>query len=229
MVSMCVVLFFFFNDTATTEIYTLSLHDALPIWTPSNVIPASRQDPLGQKLVALFPAPNANGNGYNYVSNPVLQRDRNQGDVRVDQVFSSRDNAFYRFSFSRSPTVIPSPLPGLADGGGFFAGIQNFDGNNPAISETHIFSPPRVNEFRLGYTRLRPSRFQQNYNTDVAAQVGFPGVPYSQGANNGGLPQLTFSDASNLGSPTYLPSLEIQNTYSLSDTVTLIDRKSTRL
>src|SRR5256885_9239736 len=25
-------LFFFFNDTATTEIYTLSLHDALPIW-----------------------------------------------------------------------------------------------------------------------------------------------------------------------------------------------------
>src|SRR3712207_9539646 len=26
--------FFFFNDTATTEIYTLSLHDALPIWGP---------------------------------------------------------------------------------------------------------------------------------------------------------------------------------------------------
>src|SRR5689334_24833263 len=25
-------LFFFFNDPATTEIYTLSLHDALPIW-----------------------------------------------------------------------------------------------------------------------------------------------------------------------------------------------------
>jgi len=25
------VFFFFFNDTATTEIYTLSLHDALPI------------------------------------------------------------------------------------------------------------------------------------------------------------------------------------------------------
>src|SRR2546430_10377286 len=29
---MCIILsFFFFNDTATTEIYTLSLHDALPI------------------------------------------------------------------------------------------------------------------------------------------------------------------------------------------------------
>ena len=30
---LCVILFFFFfNDTATTEIYTLSLHDALPIY-----------------------------------------------------------------------------------------------------------------------------------------------------------------------------------------------------
>src|SRR5260221_11515830 len=30
-----VYIFFFFNDTATTEIYTLSLHDALPISTLS--------------------------------------------------------------------------------------------------------------------------------------------------------------------------------------------------
>src|SRR5688572_3019044 len=29
---MCYIFFFFFNDTATTEIYTLSLHDALPIY-----------------------------------------------------------------------------------------------------------------------------------------------------------------------------------------------------
>src|SRR5256885_5606307 len=30
-VSFLIFIFFFFNDTATTEIYTLSLHDALPI------------------------------------------------------------------------------------------------------------------------------------------------------------------------------------------------------
>src|SRR5438034_8894963 len=33
------VSFFFFNDTATTEIYTLSLHDALPIYP----VPGSRR------------------------------------------------------------------------------------------------------------------------------------------------------------------------------------------
>src|SRR3712207_9574879 len=31
-ITFCLLFFFFFNDTATTEIYTLSLHDALPIW-----------------------------------------------------------------------------------------------------------------------------------------------------------------------------------------------------
>ena len=31
-----VIIFFFFNDTATTEIYTLSLHDALPIYGAGN-------------------------------------------------------------------------------------------------------------------------------------------------------------------------------------------------
>src|SRR3712207_8095047 len=30
---------FFFNDTATTEIYTLSLHDALPIWGGHQLLP----------------------------------------------------------------------------------------------------------------------------------------------------------------------------------------------
>src|SRR5947208_14034551 len=37
-VSSVLSLFFFFNDTATTEIYTLSLHDALPIYLFNNLI-----------------------------------------------------------------------------------------------------------------------------------------------------------------------------------------------
>src|ERR1039458_8676369 len=40
-------LFFFFNDTATTEIYTLSLHDALPIWFPGDDVPVIRGSALG--------------------------------------------------------------------------------------------------------------------------------------------------------------------------------------
>ena len=42
---------FFFNDTATTEIYTLSLHDALPIiperWALLTLTPYNRPNTIG--------------------------------------------------------------------------------------------------------------------------------------------------------------------------------------
>src|SRR5260221_1282218 len=48
----CLLIFFFFNDTATTEIYTLSLHDALPIWRDEVVqVLAERGEP-GERRVA---------------------------------------------------------------------------------------------------------------------------------------------------------------------------------
>src|SRR2546427_1558884 len=42
MFATVIVSFFFFNDTATTEIYTLSLHDALPIFAQR--LPAGLDD-----------------------------------------------------------------------------------------------------------------------------------------------------------------------------------------
>ena len=190
---------------------------------PSNVIPAGKQDALGMRLAALYPTPNAaNSTGYNYVSNPKLVRTGNQGDLRVDQVITGHDNAFYRFSMSRAPYTIPPPLSGLADGGGFFSGDGQNNAYAAAASLTHVFSPKKVDEVRLGWNRLHSSRYQFNSGTDVSGQIGFPGVPYDEGTSNGGLPQLIFNDVATLGSPTYLPSNEIQNTYSVSDTFTLI-------
>src|SRR2546425_11573094 len=43
------ILFFFFNDTATTEIYTLSLHDALPISTRDAVSDARDDRDLARR------------------------------------------------------------------------------------------------------------------------------------------------------------------------------------
>src|SRR5256886_10428464 len=42
-----IYVFFFFNDTATTEIYTLSLHDALPIFTRNSVLHIINVDGTG--------------------------------------------------------------------------------------------------------------------------------------------------------------------------------------
>jgi hypothetical protein len=199
---------------------------------PTNIIPSgasnNRIDPLAARILALLPPANANGNGYNYIANPVQTTHRANFDIRVDHKFSEKDNSFYRFSYEDQPSSIPPPFPGsLIDGGGFFSGVEENSYRSLAISESHLFRTSLVNEFRLGYNRINSHRYQFNYNVDVSGQVGFPGVPFTP--INGGLPQLSFGDGSvpTLGSPTFLPSVEIQNTYVLSDNLTWVKGKHT--
>jgi hypothetical protein len=193
---------------------------------PLNIIPASVMDPLAVRLAKLFPEPNVNGSGFNFLANPVLRENRNNFDVRIDHTFSAKNTLFARFSYEDQPSSIPPTFPNsLADGGGFFSGVEDNSYRSAAFSETHIFSPHLVNEFRFGYNRIHSQRLQFNSDKDVSGQLGIPGVPFVP--LNGGLPQITFSDISTLGSPTYLPSLEIQNTFSYSDNLTYIrDRHS---
>src|SRR2546426_7159425 len=66
-------MFFFFNDTATTEIYTLSLHDALPILLTTTLLRA------GFKLV---------GPG-DYPMYLLTVRGRNSGDRKSTRLNSS--------------------------------------------------------------------------------------------------------------------------------------------
>src|SRR5216683_8040661 len=68
--------FFFFNDTATTEIYTLSLHDALPIARPAH----ARHRHLGRQhsLAALA--------GLGFVHPGAAQRRVDEQSIRRDAV-----------------------------------------------------------------------------------------------------------------------------------------------
>src|SRR5215211_418476 len=78
-----VVFFFFFNDTATTEIYTLSLHDALPISSPSQQRSTSSPSPSsassGQRQRLCQPLAQAGQSGLSArISQPPPQRMRVQ-------------------------------------------------------------------------------------------------------------------------------------------------------
>ena len=202
---------------------------------PLNKIPATpvvagggSLDPLALRLAALYPAAGPiNSSGNNFLANPVRKETRNNFDVRVDQKFSDKDNTFFRFSFENQPSFIPGTFGGLADGGGFFSGEEDFSYRSFAASWAHLFKPELVNEFRLGYNRVNAHRLELNANTNVSAEpnIDFPGVPFSPGI--GGLPQLTFSDVATLGSPTFLPSVELQNSYTLSENLTWVRGRNT--
>src|SRR2546425_13080978 len=63
--------FFFFNDTATTEIYTLSLHDALPIYVVSCWIIRTRLRPTRKPKPARASALAGNRSGWRGQTNSI--------------------------------------------------------------------------------------------------------------------------------------------------------------
>ncbi len=186
---------------------------------PTNIFPAV--DPLAATLSTYWPIPNVSIAGNNFLSDPHRQESRNNFDVRIDHKISDVDNAFGRFSYENQPSFIPPPFNNLLDGGGFFDGNEDNSYRSLALSEVHLFKSNLVNEFRLGYNRINTHRFQLNANQNISAQVNFPGVPY--GPNNGGLPSLTFGDGTaGIGSSTYLPSIEKQNSFVFTDNLTWV-------
>jgi Carboxypeptidase regulatory-like domain/TonB dependent receptor len=188
---------------------------------PTNIFPKGLIDPLAARLSALFPAPNANLNGSNYLAEPKRSTAQNNFDIRIDHTISDHDSLFGRFSYEDQPSFIPSPFNNALDGGAFQDGYQDDSYRSAAISETHTFSQSMVNELRLGYNRINSHRFQLNYNTNVAAQLGFPGVPF--GPNNGGLPTVTIDDGTaEIGSSGFLPSIEKQNAYVIDENLSKV-------
>lgn len=186
---------------------------------PTNIFPNGLIDPLAARISALFPIPNVNLNGSNFLAEPLKTYSRNNADIRIDHKITNSDSLFGTFSYEDQPSFTPSPFQNELDGGAFSDGFEEDSFRSVAVSETHIFSPHVINEFRLGYNRINTHRFQLNSDVNVSQQLGFPGVPF--GPNLGGLPQISINDGTaTLGSASFLPAIEKQNTYVLSDNLT---------
>jgi len=188
---------------------------------PTNMFPVGSIDSLAARLSALFPTPNTDINGNNFIADPKRTYSRNNFDIRVDHKFSDEDSIFGRFSYEDQPSFTPSPFQNALDGGAFQDGTQDDSFRSVAISESHVFASNLVNEFRLGYNRINSHRLQLNANTNVAQQLDFPGVPFGQ--DLGGLPQISINDGTaTIGSSGFLPAIEKQNSYVVTDNLTWI-------
>src|SRR6267154_263323 len=82
-----------------------------PAGVPCDKIPGGLINPIGQALMNLYPEPNANGNGFNYVNSPVRKLDETKFDIRVDHNFSPSDSAFARFSYDQAVSYVPGGAP----------------------------------------------------------------------------------------------------------------------
>ncbi|HET9405835.1 MAG TPA: TonB-dependent receptor [Candidatus Sulfotelmatobacter sp.] len=192
-----------------------------------NKFPTTLIDPLAARLSKFYPQPNTTLGGSNFLVDPHRAETRNNFDVRIDHKIAKNDDFFGRFSYEDQPSNIPAPFNNVLDGGSFFDGIEDNSYRSLALSETHLFTPQLVNEFRIGYNRINSHRLQINFDKNVAGDpafgINFPGVPFVAGTDNGGLPQITFGDGTvPIGSSTFLPSLEKQNSYVFTENLTWI-------
>jgi hypothetical protein len=181
----------------------------------NNIIPASRIDPAGQKLINLFPTPTSAtaagtrpNNNYFNPTNATQQVD--QGDVRVDHRISDRDSIFGSLSWSDTNKFNAQPLPGALDATYFNSNSEVDLARNAMISYTRVWNPSIISETRAAFTRLVTSRLQANPGVDQFKAFGIGGYNPTT-TLNGGLPSVGIDNYSGFGASDWLPSKEYNN------------------
>lgn len=204
----------FRNGDFSTLLPTTQLVDPLTKQPfAGNIIPQNRLSASALALQQYYPQPNQAG-ANNYLGRTRGDIDNNQFLTRIDQVFGVKDRLYGSYirqsNDSRSLTVLPSDLRSepTADW-------------SLALNETHIFSPNIINEFRLGYTRLKFQNTNNFTGSDFSIRNAFGMVGFPEGdAFTTGLPGVSITGF--LGLSSYGPLYQIDETAQLVNNLSII-------
>jgi hypothetical protein len=195
-----------------------------------NMIPASRFDPVTQKLVNAYPAPQTTALINNYVSNMVQMQNWDQGDVRVDHQFTSNDTFFARYSIQHTNTTVPNTFPPTMVAGiphsiqlgneDSFAGTSATPVQHAVADYTHIFGPHLINDLRVGFNRFRVDYTQAGAtpNEPLGVELGVKNA--NPNAEQTAIPIFSPANYAGTGQSRSLPILRRENTFEELDNVT---------
>ena len=211
-----------------------------PQGTACNKIPANLINSVGQALMNIYPAPNANigspNAGFNYVNEPVRSLNETKFDLRLDDTLTTRDNLFARFSYDQANSFVPGGAPGLAEGNPF--GSNEFlinHARNAGIGWGHVFSPTTLNQATFGYNRIFDYINSQGNYTCEGAKLGIgnadlgcssSGAPLPGGNYSEGVPSTeVYGGYWSLGDRGYSPFQGGTDVFSFRDTLDLVRGK----
>lgn len=158
-----------------------------------NVIPKSAIDPVALKLAALYPLPNVPGTLNYQTLEPNTFNERKIG-ARIDHRFSERDSIYGRYTYDNQKQISSTWSALLSP-----AQIQATIGNTGGLTETHIFSPTLINEFRVGVTHSNPARTYSAPDTDLYSEFGLNGIPYAAASPTGQFQFSGYPSVTNIG------------------------------
>ncbi len=185
---------------------------------PGNQIPAGRIDPIAKQILSLYPLPSNGSPAGNYLAQPIEDDALNQYNTRVDHIQSSADRFTFRYSYGFKDIFEPyaensQELPGFGD-------YLKDRGHNALMNYVRIMNPSTINSLLLGFNRVGRQLLQQNYSTDVNKLWGVDYLP--TGPVESGYPSISVLGFSRAGDVATLPIDRHNNTYQLSDTLSLV-------
>lgn len=191
---------------------------------PGNSVPKSRQDPLSLRVQEFMPLPNATPiNAYTQTNNfySLAVQPSNQGvtNIRVDHRISDKDSTFFRYSGTRNTRWGQGYGLGPADPD-IFARYDQRDNHNWILTETHIFSPSIINEFKGNVTRQNLPFQSLGYGGDWPKKLGYPSIiPQDM------FPAVTVAGMLQIGPTSFAFGLRAQNQVQIADSLTWIKGK----
>jgi hypothetical protein len=194
---------------------------------PNARIPADRLDQTSLKFRPFWPKPNLPGAANNYAFVGTRTSDVDQFSGRIDHRFSDKDSLYGSYQFSQRENVEPSNALCANRGLPLFSCTEPERTQIFSLVQIHAFTPSLLNEFRVGFNRIRTNRFQDDLVLgDVVRQIGIPGLP-STDFFNGGVPQVAVTGFATIGGPTNLPQGRRVTNYSLVNGTTWVKGRHT--
>jgi hypothetical protein len=152
----------------------------------------SRLDPAAAKLMAYFPNPTETGLlAQNFRQNTASGNDYNRYETRIDHNFTPTQRLFGRYSRSRQVTLASVPFRGA----GLDVDQNDNITQNIAGAWNSVFSPTFLNELRVSFLQIKPTRLPFQSGRNIAQEVGIPNVT----GFNYGLPITDIAGIQTLG------------------------------
>ncbi len=180
---------------------------------PGNIIPANRISPIAQQLMTIYPSPNFTGPN-NYLSNANSADTWDSFLFKVDQRLGAKDNVAVRVLERWESSTNPfsgSPL-------GTFGATTDNGQSLFGVSETRVFTPTVINEFRAGLTRTVNNEVAAHAGTNWAAQYGIPGT--TTDPNLAAFPKFSITGYETFGDSTTNPIRYVVNNFNFNDVLT---------
>ena len=169
----------------------------------------------GTNVFNLYPQANVGSN--TFLAAPVIRRTDNLYSAKLDHHFTATDTVSAHYSLTDQNVFSPfDPVNAFTTLPGYGSFTLNH-GQNAGIEWTRVFHSKLLNEFRLGFVRMRATVLQQNHGTDFNAQLGFPDVLTNP--VDLGYPDLSITGFDGIGEPVNYPQDRHDTTLQLADNV----------